>query len=330
VDQLRRMLRETPVGKSVDFVVSRKGVLSTISVQLADKDTLGKTTWEKHQPVPESLPSLGLVGNMGLIGEGGGGGLGGMFTGKVSTLHIGASLNPISTELAEHMGSKSGAPGLLVEKVEKGSPAAEAGLKVGDLVLKVNQDAVLTRADWERVMRENAEKPVQITFLRDKKEQTLTMKPSAQKSKDKGDLEWQRDFPSQAELDAFAASASDLIAQFDGKEFQQQFKAFEGVDAARMQRDFEQAAKEIEKNLPSKAQIDAMIADAQKLQNSFDAQKFQNEFSRSFQGFDGKELQKQIDEWNKTMPDAFSPEKMKEFQQQMEKFQKEFQTNSMD
>jgi len=330
VDQLRRMLRETPIGKNVDFVISRMGVVSTISVQLADKDTLGKTTWDKHQPVPEPLPSLGLVGNMGLLGEGGGGGLGGMFTGKVSTLHIGASLTPATTELAAHMGSKSGAAGLLVEKIEKNSPAAEAGLKVGDLVLKVNQDAVITRADWERVMRENAEKTVQITLIRDKKEQTLTMKPSAQKSKDKSELDWQRDFPSQAELDAFAASANGLIAQLDSKDFQQQFKAFEGVDAARMQRDFEQSAKEMEKKWPSKTEMDTMIADAQKIQKNFDAQKFQNEFAKSFENFDGQEFQKQIDEWNKALPDTFSPEKMKEFQQQMEKFQKEFQTQTMD
>jgi len=308
VDQLRRMLRETPVGKNVDFVISRKGVLSNISVQLADKDTLGKMTWDRHEPVPEPAPSSAFLGG------GGGGGLGGMFTGKVSTLHIGASLNPITTELAAHMGSKSGVAGLLVEKVEKDSPAAEAGLKVGDLVLKVNQDAVVTRADWERVMRANAEKTVQITLIRDKKEQILTMKPSAQKGKDKSDLDWQRDFPTQAELDAFAASAKDLIAQFDSKAFQQQFKAFEGVDAARMQHDFEQAAKELEKNLPSSSEMDTMIADAQKLEECLDSKEFQNQFQQ----------------WNKTMPDAFSPEKMEEFQRQLEKFQEEFQTQTMD
>jgi serine protease Do len=330
VEQLRRMLRETPIGKNVDFVISRKGVVSTISVQLADKDTLGKTTWDKHQPVPEPPPSLGLVGNMGLLGEGGGGGLGGMFTGKVSTLHIGVSLNPVTTELATHMGARSGATGLLVEKVEKGSPAAEAGLKVGDLVLKVNQDAVVTRADWERVMRENADKTVQITLVREKREVSVTMKPSTQKGKDKSDLEWQREFPSQAELDSFAAGANDLIAQFDSKAFDDQFKAFDGVDAEKLQREFEQAAKQMEKGLPSKAELDAMISDAQRMQKSFDAQKFQNEFAKSFQGFEGQELQNQVNEWNKKMPDAFSPEKMKEFQQQMQQFQNQFETQTMD
>jgi len=308
VEQLRRMLREIPIGKSVDFIVSRKGVLSTISVQLADKDTLGKQIWDNHQPVPEPVPSSGFTG------AGGGGGLGTMFPGKVSALHIGASLNPVTTELATHMGARSGMPALLVEKVEKGGPAAEAGLKVGDLVLKVNQDTVVTRADWERVMRENADKTVQITLVRDKKELTLTMKPSTRKDKDKSDLEWPRGFPSQSEQDAFAASASDLIAQFDSKAFQDQFRAFDGADAARTQREFEQAAEELQKNLPSKAEMDAMIADGQRIQKGFDAQKFQNEFAKSFQGFEGKEFQKQIDEWNKSMTDTFSPEKLKEFQ----------------
>lgn len=324
VEQLRRMLRDTPIGKNVDFIISRKGVLSTISVQLADKSTLGKVTWDNHQSVPEPIAGSGFTG------EGGGGGLGGMFTGKVSILHIGASLNPVTTELAAHMGAKSGTAALLVEKVEKDSPAAEAGLRVGDLVLKVNQDAIVTRADWERVMRENADKTVQITLVRDKKEQILTMKPSTQKGKDKSNVDWQRDFPSQAELDVFAANASGLIAQFDSNAFSQQFKAFDGVDAARIQREFEQAARDMEKNLPSKEQMDAMVADAQRIENDFEAQKLQNEFARSFQGFDSKEFQKQIDEWNKAMPDTFSPEKMKEFQQQMQQFQKQFQTQPMD
>jgi serine protease Do len=215
IEQLRRMLKETPPGKNVDFVISRKGVLSTISVQLADKDTLGKQSVKDLRSVPEPAPSSSFVGG------GGGGGLGGMFTGKVNTLHIGASLNPVSAQFATYMGAKSGAAALAVDRVEKNSPAAAAGLRVGDLVLKVNQEAVLTRSDWERMMRENADKAVQITIIRDKKEQTLTMQPSTKK--DKSDLEWQRNCPSQTESNAFTSGAKGLIAQFDSIAFNQQF-----------------------------------------------------------------------------------------------------------
>ena len=329
VEQLRRLLRETSVGKNVDFVISRDGVLSTVSVQLADRATIGEQAWSNHQTVPEPLPSLGLVGSAGLIGEGGGGGLGGMFTGHVNTLHIGAAVNPVTPQLATYFGVKAGA-GLLVASVEKNSPAAVAGLRAGDVVLKVNQDAVMTRADWERVMRENAEKTVQITLVRDKKEQTITMQPSTKKGKDKSELNWQS-FPSQDELDAFTASANQLIAQLDSKEFQEQFRdSFEGMDTAKIQRDFEQAEKDMQKSMPSKAEMDAMIADAQRLQKSFDSEKMQKEFAKALQGFDAQAFQKQMDQLKQTMPDAFSPEKMEEFQHQIEQLQKEFQPNTMD
>lgn len=204
-EQLRRMLRETPAGKNVDLVISRDGVLTTINVQLADRATIGEEAWNKHQSVPQPITGFGLTG------EGGGGGLGGMFTGHVGTLHIGAVVNPVTPQLATYFGVKDGV-GLLVASVEKNSPASGAGLRAGDVVLKVNQDAVLTRADWERVMRENAEKTVQITLVRDKKEQILTMQPSTKKGKDKSAMDWQRDIPSQAELDTFAASSNQLIA----------------------------------------------------------------------------------------------------------------------
>lgn len=322
-EQLRRMLRDTAAGKNVDFVISREGVLTTISVQLADRATIGEQAWNKHQTVPEPVPTTGFTG------EGGGGGLGGMFTGHVSTLHIGAVLNPVTPQLASYFGVKAGA-GLLVASVEKNSPSAAAGLRAGDVVLKVNQDAVVTRADWERVMRENAEKTVQITLVRDKKEQTITMQPSTKKGKDKSELNWQN-FPSQAEMDALTSSANQLIAQLDNKDFQEQFRqSFEGVDTAKLQQELEQAQKEMQKQLPSKAELDAMIAAAQKMQNSFDAKRLQGEIAKSLQGFDAQAFEKQMDEFTKTMPDAVSPEKMKEFQHQMEQFQKEFQREMMD
>ena len=188
VEQLRRLLRETSVGKNVDFVISRDGVLSTVSVQLADRATIGEQAWSNHQTVPEPLPSLGLVGSAGLIGEGGGGGLGGMFTGTREYSAHWCCSQPGHSATCDLFWVKAGA-GLLVASVEKNSPAAVAGLRAGDVVLKVNQDAVMTRADWERVMRENAEKTVQITLVRDKKEQTITMQPSTKKGKDKSESE---------------------------------------------------------------------------------------------------------------------------------------------
>jgi hypothetical protein len=130
-------------------------------------------------------------------------------------------------------------------------------------------------------------------------------------------------------LDAFAASSNQLIAQLDSKDFQDQLRqSLQGVDAAAIQREMEQAQKEMQKQLPSTAEMDGMIADAQRIGKSFDAE--QKEFAKSLLGFNGKTFQKQMDEFKKTMPNAFSPQKIEEFQHQMEQLQKEFEMQSMD
>jgi S1-C subfamily serine protease len=44
-----------------------------------------------------------------------------------------------------------------------------------DVILKVDADPIVTAADWDRALRASAGRPMQITILRDKKEQTLTL-----------------------------------------------------------------------------------------------------------------------------------------------------------
>jgi S1-C subfamily serine protease len=63
----------------------------------------------------------------------------------------------------------------MVKQVVRKSEAAAAGLKAFDVILKVGPDAITTLADWDRALRSNQGKPVQVTVLRDKKQQTLTL-----------------------------------------------------------------------------------------------------------------------------------------------------------
>ena len=44
-----------------------------------------------------------------------------------------------------------------------------------DVILKVGPDSITTLGDWERALRSNQGKPVQVTVLREKKQQTLTL-----------------------------------------------------------------------------------------------------------------------------------------------------------
>ena len=47
-EQLRRLLRDLPVGRSVRFVVSRDGQTRTMTMTMADRKTVEQLAWEQH------------------------------------------------------------------------------------------------------------------------------------------------------------------------------------------------------------------------------------------------------------------------------------------
>jgi C-terminal processing protease CtpA/Prc len=98
----------------------------------------------------------------------------------VSSAYTGAKLEVMGPQLAEFFGAQ-GSAGLLVRQVDPNSPAASAGLKAGDVVVKVNSQQVVNGNDWSKTIHENRGKPVSVMVLRDKKEQTLTLTPDAKK-----------------------------------------------------------------------------------------------------------------------------------------------------
>lgn len=67
-------------------------------------------------------------------------------TGRVRRGHIGARTQPLTPELAPAFGLAA-AQGALVVRVDPDSPAAEAGLRSGDVVLAVDADAPMGYAD---------------------------------------------------------------------------------------------------------------------------------------------------------------------------------------
>ena len=62
-EQLRKMLREVPVGRSVSFLVSRDGQTQTMTMMTADRRTVGLQAWEQHYSVPAPGPSGVVRGN---------------------------------------------------------------------------------------------------------------------------------------------------------------------------------------------------------------------------------------------------------------------------
>ncbi|MEO6982922.1 MAG: PDZ domain-containing protein [Edaphobacter sp.] len=187
-EQLRRMLRETPSGRAVSFVISRDGQQQTISTQMANRETVEREAWEQRYrvPAPEqgygahagnaffksappNLTSPEPKGRRDFLGT----------TMILSSSFTGAKLEVIGPQLAEFFGAEGA--GLLVRSVDANSPAEMAGLKAGDVVVKVNQIAVASGNDWSKTIHDNKGKPVSVVVLRDKHEQKLTLVPDTKK-----------------------------------------------------------------------------------------------------------------------------------------------------
>lgn len=187
-DQLRRMLRDMPVGKQVTFVVSRDGLTQTMTMTTADRRTVGLQAWEQHYSVAAPEPSEPVHGNSFLNGKTVNPAVAqkehrdllGTETIVLSSSFTGAKLELMGPQLAEFFGATGGA-GLLVRSVDGNSPAEDAGLKAGDVVVQINSVPVSNGTDWTRAVHDNRGKPVPVVVLRDKHEQTLTLTPDGKK-----------------------------------------------------------------------------------------------------------------------------------------------------
>jgi S1-C subfamily serine protease len=187
-DQLRRLLRDLPVGRTVSFVISREGQTQTLTMTTADRRTIGLQAWERHYSVPAPGSSGSVHGNTFLdsgkpvntTAQKEHKDLLGTETIVLSSSFTGAKLEVMGQQLAEFFGAVGGA-GLLVRSVDDKSPADEAGMKAGDVVVRINSISVANGTDWTKTVHDSKGKPVPVVILRDKQEHTLTLTPDGKK-----------------------------------------------------------------------------------------------------------------------------------------------------
>lgn len=173
VDQLRRRLREMPSGRTITLTISRELSRLYVRVKLCDRALLQQQAWSQHFSVPEPTPP-GQNGGASFIGPAPSGASAFLDSVIPKALYVGADVNPVRTQLADYFGVKSGT-GLLVESVDYQSPAARAGLKAGDVVVKVDSEPMTSRSDWLKAIRNHRGQQVQLTVMRNKQELVLTM-----------------------------------------------------------------------------------------------------------------------------------------------------------
>ncbi len=164
--QLRRMIHETPPGRMVTLNVSRDGQQVTIKAQLADRKTLNAN---KKWPAMPAMPAMPVMPAMPAMPEF-------EFPGVVvvHSSRSGAMVENLTPQLSEFFGVKSGG-GVLVRSVEKGSRAEKAGLRAGDVIVRVNSEKVSDVGDFSHALRNHKGETASISIVRDKREQTLTL-----------------------------------------------------------------------------------------------------------------------------------------------------------
>jgi C-terminal processing protease CtpA/Prc len=300
-EQLRRMLREIPPGRKVSLEISRDGNVQTLAVELADRKALGHDVWNK---IGNGEDVFAQGSGMGILTGGGDGALPSVFRTPIfgSTLNVGALVEPLTGQMAEYLGVPSG---LMVKQVARKSEAAAAGLKAFDVILKVGADAVTTLSDWDRALRSNQGKPVQVTILRDRKQQTLTLQVDSKHKQ--GELEFEEVFPAEDGL---------VVAEID-PEFVQQF-AWNDEAAAEALRD---QADAMQLKI-SPEQVEALRRQAEALRESLKGEDFQIDQKQLDQ------LKQQMEEFRKSFkPEDFKldPKQMDELRRQMEELKRQME-----
>ncbi len=96
--------------------------------------------------------------------------------GSVARGYIGVQIQPVTEELASGLGIKE-AEGALVAQVQPNTPGAKAGLKAGDVVVKLDNEAIKDARDLTRkvgMLKPGTE--VQLAIIRDAKPMTVSVK----------------------------------------------------------------------------------------------------------------------------------------------------------
>jgi predicted metalloprotease with PDZ domain len=121
-------------------------------------------------------------------------------------------IEDITPQLGEFFGVKNG-KGVLVRSVEKGSKAEKAGFRAGDVVVKVNDQAVRDTSDFTHALRSSSGVSAAVTVVREKKEQNLNLTLPAKK--DSGSLiedSFDIDVPDLAETEVQLGRLGDEMA----------------------------------------------------------------------------------------------------------------------
>jgi len=167
VEQLRRLIHEIPAGRTITIGISREGQPVTLRAQLAERSKMPEMKFNFHPDIkvpvvrvpPINIPEMDIATNVVVV-----------HTQRSS----GMMIENLTPQLGEFFGVKGG-NGVLVRSVEKGSRAEQAGLRAGDVIVKINGSGVNDCSDFNRLLHSRTTSKTTVVVMRERREQTLTL-----------------------------------------------------------------------------------------------------------------------------------------------------------
>jgi len=176
VEQLRRLIHEIPSGRTVTLGLSRDGQPLTLQVQLANRTKAMTQIVIPHiritPPQIPVMPEISIPPDNDIF--------------VIRTVRSGLQVESLTPQLGEYFGVKDGG-GILVRSVDKGSPAESAGLKAGDVIVRVENEKIANSGDWRMALRAHSAGKITIGVVRDKREQSFSL-TLPERSKDHSSL----------------------------------------------------------------------------------------------------------------------------------------------
>ncbi len=164
-EQLRRLIRETKPGQSAAMSIVRDGQPTTVNVALGDRAKLFGAAPSPAKPWRIETPNVYVhIPDIEIPS----------FVVTQSSRRNGVTVENLTSQLGEYFGVKNG-EGILVRAVDKGSKADAAGLKAGDVIIRVDNDRISDTREWSRALRDHDGGTVKLGILRDRREMTLSM-----------------------------------------------------------------------------------------------------------------------------------------------------------
>ncbi len=183
--KLTRLISEVAVDHTAELTVLRNGSEQNINVTMGKRSSSRVFSGNFEFPNVEiprvEMPKIEIPeGIYDLEKMPKGTGQNRLFWNFSSSRIIGVSVSSLTKQLGDYFGVEEG-KGLLVNNIVKDSPAERAGLKAGDVIIEVDGQEVKNSFDLVRKINEKKDGDVNLTIIRDKNRQMISVTPEKRK-----------------------------------------------------------------------------------------------------------------------------------------------------